>query len=187
MNAVTKMALSVALMAGSVLVQPVLAQNALAQNAPAQTASPAQAPAPAARSNLTPEQVTTLQRDMNTALHYKLAPDVVPRLTSALKSIQAAHIQPPGRLGMSIEEQVAMVGKVPGLDPILKTNGFTPREFVMSLTCVGLTGSLMNVPPGQATSRIPTPDAQNVAILKSNPQQLQDLVTVLRAEHHPAQ
>lgn len=178
MNGIKKLALATVLLAGGVVAQPVLAQTA----APA----PGQQAAPATRPNLTPEQVTTLQRDMNTALHYKLAPDVVPRLTSALKSIQAAQIQPPGRLGMSLDEQVGMVGKVPGLEPILKTNGFTPREFVMSLTCVGLTGSLMNVPPGQASGNIPTPDAANVAILKGNPQQLQDLITVLRAEHQPA-
>lgn len=182
MNGMKKIALATALLAGGIMAQPAGAQTA----APAQT--PAQAPTQAqgaSRPNLPPEQVTTLQRDMNTALHYKLAATVVPRLTSALKSIQAAHIQPPGRLGMSLEEQIDMVGKVPGLEPILKTNGFTPREFVMSLTCVGLTGSLMNVPPGQASSTIPTPDAANVAILKSNPQQLQDLIAVLRAEHQP--
>nr|WP_298795113.1 hypothetical protein [uncultured Acetobacter sp.] len=178
MQAINKMALAAALVAGTVLAQPALAQTA----APA----PAQG-APAARPNLTPEQMATLQRDMNTALHYKLASNVVPRLTSALKSIQAAHIQPPGRLGMSLEEQIGMVDKMPGLEPILKTNGFTAREFVMSLTCVGLTGSLMNVPPGQATGNIPTPDAQNVAILKANPQELQELITVLRAEHQSAQ
>lgn len=177
MNGMKKAALAAVLMAGSVLAQPALAQTA----APAQTQG-----APAARPNLTPEQITTLQRDMTTALHYKLASNVVPRLTSTLKSIQAAKIQPPGRFGMSLEEQIAMVGKVPGLEPILKTNGFTAREFVMSLTCVGLTGSLMNVPPGQATNGVPTPEAANVAILKSNPQEMQELITVLRAEHQPA-
>ena len=112
MNGMKKIALATALLAGGIMAQPAGAQTA----APAQT--PAQAPTQAqgaSRPNLTPEQVTTLQRDMNTALHYKLAANVVPRLTSALKSIQAAHIQPPGRLGMSLEEQINMVGKVPGL------------------------------------------------------------------------
>lgn len=181
MNGMKKAALAAVLMAGSVLAQPALAQTAAPTQAPAQAQG-----APAARPNLTPEQITTLQRDMTTALHYKLASNVVPRLTSTLKSIQAAKIQPPGRFGMSLEEQIAMVGKVPGLEPILKTNGFTAREFVMSLTCVGLTGSLMNVPPGQATNGVPTPEAANVAILKSNPQEMQELITVLRAEHQPA-
>ncbi len=120
-----------------------------------------------------------------TALHYKLAPDVLPRLTAALKAIHAAHIQPPGHVGMSLDEQIGMVNKVPGLDPILKTNGFSAHDFVMSLTCVGLTGSLMNVPQTQQTAQMPTPEPQNVALLKAKPDELQALISVLREEQTP--
>ncbi|WP_242401055.1 hypothetical protein [Acetobacter okinawensis] len=45
---------------------------------------------------------------------------------------------------------------------------------------MGLTGSLLNVPPGQGGAQMPVPDAANVAILKNNPQALQELVGVLR-------
>lgn len=147
---------------------------ALAQTAPAQSGQ--QPPA------LTGEQMATMRHDMDTALHYKLAPDVLPRLTNALKAIHAANIQPPGHVGMSLDEQIAMVSKVQGLAPILKANGFAPRDFVMSLTCVGLTGSLMNVPPGQASSKMPTPEPENVALLKANQADLQNLIGVLRTE-----
>lgn len=139
---------------------------------------PAQGAAPA----LSEQQMTTMRRDMDTALHHKLAPDVLPRLTSALKAIHAAHIQPPGHVGLSLDEQIGLVGKVPGLEAILKANGFTAREFVMSLTCVGLTGSLMNVPPTQQTAQMPTPEPQNVALLKAKPEELQALISVLREE-----
>ncbi|MGV4878228.1 hypothetical protein [Acetobacter indonesiensis] len=159
---------------------------ALVNPAFAQTAQPqGQAQSGQQRPALTGEQMATMRHDMDTALHYKLAPDVLPRLTSTLKAIHAANIQPPGRLGMSLDEQVSMVEKVPGLPPILKANGFTPHDFVMSLTCVGLTGSLMNVQPGQANSQVPTPEAANVALLKAHPEDLQALITVLRAEQAP--
>ena len=159
----------------------VIAATLCAPAAGAQTAAvtgPAQAGAPA----LSAQQVNTMRRDMDTALHYKLAPGVLPRLTTTLKAIHAAHIQPPGHVGMSLDEQIVMVGKVPGLDPILKTNGFSAHDFVMSLTCVGLTGSLMNVPQTQKTAQMPTPEPQNVALLKANPDDLQALITVLREE-----
>lgn len=45
---------------------------------------------------------------------------------------------------------------------------------------MGLTGSLLNIPPGQGGAQMPVPDAANVAILKNNPQALQELVGVLR-------
>ncbi|GCD74037.1 hypothetical protein NBRC3299_0329 [Acetobacter pasteurianus NBRC 3299] len=147
--------------------------------AQAQTVSTAGNGAP----NLTPEQVATLQHDMDTALHYHLAPNVLPRLTTALKEIQAAGIQPPSRFGMSLDQQIALVQQVPGLDPILQKNGFSAHDFVMSLTCVGLTGSLMNVPANPGNTKMPQPEPANVAILKSNPQDLQNLVTVLRSVH----
>lgn len=159
----------------------VLAAILCAPVAEAQTTAvtgPSQAGAPA----LSAQQVNTMRRDMDTALHYKLAPDVLPRLTTALQAIHAAHIQPPGHVGMSLDEQIVMVGKVPGLEPILKTNGFSAHDFVMSLTCVGLTGSLMNVPPTQKTAQMPTPEPQNVALLKAKPDELQALITVLREE-----
>ncbi|MFT8675649.1 MAG: hypothetical protein ABF990_12310 [Acetobacter sp.] len=130
--------------------------------------------------SLTPEQQATMQRDANTALHYKLAPNVLPRLTSALKAIQAAGIQPPSQFGMSLDQQIGLVEQVKGLDGILKANGFTARDFVMSLTCVGLTASLMNVPPNQAGSSPLVPDAANTALLKNNNAQLQALAEVLR-------
>lgn len=145
----------------------------------AQSVAPVDGAQPHAPS-LTPEQVVTMQHDMDTALHYKLAPDVLPRLSGALKAIQAAKIQPPGHAGMSLEQQIALVEQVPGLGAILKAHGLDARSFVMSLTCVGLTGSLLNVPPGQGGAQMPVPDAANVAILKSNPQALQELVGVLR-------
>ncbi|CEF57254.1 hypothetical protein AGA_2570 [Acetobacter ghanensis] len=147
--------------------------------AQAQSVAPVGGATPQAPS-LTPEQVATMQHDMDTALHYKLAPDVLPRLSATLKAIEAANIQPPGRVGMSLDQQIALVGQVPGLDAILKAHGMSARDFVMSLTCVGLTGSLLNVPPGQGGAHMPVPDPANVAILKNNPQALQELVGVLR-------
>ncbi len=129
---------------------------------------------------ITPEQVATMQNDMETALHYKLAPDVLPRLSATLRAIQAANIQPPGHVGMSLDQQIALVGQVPGLAAILKAHGLDARSFVMSLTCVGLTGSLLNIPPGQGSAQMPVPDAANVAILKNNPQALHELVGVLQ-------
>lgn len=130
--------------------------------------------------SVTPEQVAAMQHDMDAALHYRLAPDVLPRLSGALKAIQAANIQPPGHVGLSLEQQIAIVGQVPGLAAILKAHGLDARSFVMSLTCVGLTGSLLNIPAGQGGAQMPVPDAANVAILKNNPQALQELVGVLR-------
>ena len=145
----------------------------------AQSVTPVGGATPHAPS-LTLEQVVTMQHDMDTALHYKLAPDVLPRLSATLRAIQAAKIQPPGHAGMSLDQQIALVGQVPGLEAILKAHGLDARSFVMSLTCVGLTGSLLNVPPGQGGAQMPVPDAANVAILKNNPQALQELVGVLR-------
>lgn len=142
-------------------------------------------PAQGAQPTLSDEQVKTLRHDMETALHYPLKADVLPRLTNTLKAIHAANIQPPGRVGMSLDEQIAMVEKVPGLDAILKANNFTARDFVMSLTCVGLTGSLMNVTPNQQTAQMAQPDPKNVALLKANQTELQDLIAVLRTA--PAQ
>ncbi|GBQ73008.1 MULTISPECIES: hypothetical protein [Acetobacter] len=156
----------------------------LAGAAQAQSVAPVGGSRPQAPS-LTPEQVATMQHDMDTALHYKLAPDVLPRLSAALRAIQAAKIQPPGHAGMSLDQQIALVGQVPGLDAILKAHGLDARSFVMSLTCVGLTGSLLNIPPGQGGAHMPVPDAANVAVLKNNPQALQELVGVLR-EGSPA-
>ncbi|MCP1243562.1 hypothetical protein GOB86_12415 [Acetobacter lambici] len=147
--------------------------------AQAQSVAPVGGATPQAPS-LTPEQVATMQHDMDAALHYKMAPDVLPRLSGALRAIKAAKIQPPGRVGMSLDQQIALVGQVPGLGAILKAHGLDARSFVMSLTCVGLTGSLLNVPPGQGGAQMPVPDAANVAILKNNPQALQELVGVLR-------
>ncbi|MBS0961306.1 MULTISPECIES: hypothetical protein [Acetobacter] len=128
---------------------------------------------------LSAQQVLAMRQEMTSALNYKLSPDVLPRLTSTLQAIHAAGIQPPGRAGMSLAQQIDMVSKTDKLEPILKANGFTARDFVMSLTCVGLTGSLMNV---QGHSGIPQPDAQNVALLKAHPDQLQALIAVLRSE-----
>ncbi|MDE7548396.1 hypothetical protein PY793_10425 [Acetobacter fabarum] len=151
----------------------------LAGAAQAQSVVPADGGRPQAPS-LTPEQVATMQHDMDAALHYKLAPDVLPRLSAALRAIQAAKIQPPGHVGLSLDQQITLVGQVPGLDAILKAHALDARSFVMSLTCVGLTGSLLNIPPGQGGAHMPVPDAANVAILKNNPQALQELVGVLR-------
>ncbi|WP_246856460.1 hypothetical protein [Acetobacter vaccinii] len=132
---------------------------------------------------LTPEQVAIMRHDMDTALHYKLAPDVLPRLTATLQAIQTAGIQPPARYGMSLDQQIQFVEQVKGLSAILKDHGFTPRDFVMSLTCVGLTGSLMNIPAGQeAGGDLTKPEPQNVALLRANPQALQALASVIRAE-----
>lgn len=50
----------------------------LAGAAQAQSVAPVGGSRPQAPS-LTPEQVATMQHDMDTALHYKLAPDVLPR------------------------------------------------------------------------------------------------------------
>ncbi|MFT8336599.1 MAG: hypothetical protein ABF628_10525 [Acetobacter orientalis] len=159
----------------AILCAPAAGAQTVAVTGPAQAGTPA----------LSAQQMTTMRRDMDTALHYKLAPDVLPRLTAALKAIHAAHIQPPGHVGMSLDEQIGMVNKVPGLDPILKTNGFSAHDFVMSLTCVGLTGSLMNVPQTQQTAQMPTPEPQNVALLKAKPDELQALISVLREEQTP--
>lgn len=156
----------------------VLAGSVVAGAAQAQTTAPVGAGGQA--SGLTPEQVATMQHDMETALHYHLAPDVLPRLSATLRGIQAAGILPPARYGMSLDQQVGLVEQVPGLEAILKAHGFTAHDFVMSLTCVGLTTNFMNVPPSQAKGNMPTPDAQNVDLLKSNPKALQELVGVLR-------
>ncbi len=129
---------------------------------------------------LTAEQVVSMQQGREAVLHYKLAPDILPRLTATLKAIQAANIQPPTQMGATLEQQIALVEKVPGVDGILKAHGLTARDFVMSLECVGQTGSLMNIPPGQGGSYIPVPDPANVAVLKNNPQALQELAGVLR-------
>lgn len=163
-----RMALGVTLLVGSVL-------SGVAQ---AQTTAPVGAGGQA--SGLTPEQVATMQHDMDTALHYHLASDVLPRLSATLRAIQAAGILPPARYGMSLDQQVGLVEQVPGLEAILKAHGFSAHDFVMSLTCVGLTTNFMNVPPSQVKGNMPTPDAHNVELLKSNPKALQELVGVLR-------
>jgi hypothetical protein len=155
-----------------------LAAGVCAGAAQAQTTAPVGAGGQA--SGLTPEQIATMQHDMDAALHYHLAPDILPRLSATLQSIQAAGILPPARYGMSLDQQVGLVEQVPGLAAILKEHGLTAHDFVMSLTCVGLTTNFMNVPPSQMTGNMPTPDAQNVALLKSNPKALQELVGVLR-------
>ena len=127
------------------------------------------------------EQVMIMRRDTEAILHYKLAPDVLPRLTATLQAIQKAGIRPPDHYGMSLDEQIRLVEKVKGLDRILRAHGFTARDFVTSLTCVGMTGSMMNALADQRNDSM-KPDPENVALLRNNPQALHDLDQVVRAE-----
>lgn len=127
------------------------------------------------------EQVMIMRHDTENILHYKLAPDVITRLTATLQAIQKAGIRPPDHHGMSLDEQIHLVEQVKGLDRILRAHGFTAKDFVTSLTCVGMTGSMMNTLADQKDDSM-KPDPENIAILRNNPQALHDLDQVVRAE-----
>lgn len=135
----------------------------------------------AAPPKLSHEQVMIMRHDTEAVLHYKLPPDILPRLTATLQAIQKAGIRPPEQYGMSLDEQIRFVEQVKGLDTILHDHGFTPRDFVTSLTCVEMTGSMMDVSTDRNNSTL-TPDPQNVDLLRRNPQALQELAQVVRAE-----
>ena len=84
---------------------------------------------------------------------------------------------------MSLNETVQRVEAVPGLRPVLQANGFTARDFVMGLTCFGITYAVTShAGDAQGAPRL---NPQNVQLLQSDPQGVQALLQEMGSQ--PAQ
>lgn len=162
-------------MAGSLLMGaalPALAQTAGQPGVPAQGETPPQP---------TEAQMAQMRRDVQTAASYTLPRDFLTRMRATLQALRAANLQPPPGDPLSLEATIARVQKVAGVDAVMKSHGFTARDFVLGLTCFGMTVALTNNQQA-ASGQAPQLNPANVALIRSNPQETQALLQEMGAQ-----
>ncbi|EFG83932.1 hypothetical protein F1645_05465 [Novacetimonas hansenii] len=152
-------------------------------------------PSPAAAQDAThhgptPEQKAELERavhaavqhDMQAVAQYPLPKDFFARMLPLMQQIEQAHLSPPKAtpnttLAMSIRRTEAMQP----LQPLLQRSGMTARDFVMGITCFGMTEALLQK-HGQAHGNLPPLNPANVSLIKEHDGQAQELIQIMSAE-----
>ncbi|GBR02683.1 hypothetical protein AA21952_0830 [Acetobacter oeni LMG 21952] len=125
----------------------------------------------------TAEEMAQMRKDVQTAASYRLPPDFIPRMTSTLQALRASGLQPPPPAGhLSLDATIERINGVQGLDPFLKAHGFTARDFVLGLTCFGMTVALTQNPQAQSSPQAPKLNPANVALVNSSPEGVQALM-----------
>lgn len=117
-----------------------------------------------------------LRADTERALHYPLPPDFMSRATATIADLQARNIQPPNTQGATLDQTIARIGQVSGLTEILRAHGFTPESFVMGMTAFGITLASSS---GQAPKGMPSPNANNLALFRAHPEEVNTLVQAM--------
>ncbi|MFT8720543.1 hypothetical protein [Acetobacter sp.] len=123
----------------------------------------------------TEQQMAAMRKDVQTAASYALPSDFLPRMITTLQALQNAGLQPPAPSGQSsLEDTIRRVEAVPGIEPVLRAQGFTPRSFVMGLTCFGITYAITS--NAQNAQNAPALNPNNVRLLQANPDATQALI-----------
>ncbi|NHN87714.1 hypothetical protein [Acetobacter conturbans] len=124
----------------------------------------------------TEQQMAVMRRDVQTAAAYPLPTDFFPRMINTLEILRSTGLQPPAPTGRtSLNETIARVAAVPGIDAVLKSQGFTPRDFVMGLTCFGITYAVTTNTSGN-TQDAPKLNPANIRLLQGNQAGVQGLL-----------
>ncbi|MBY4640991.1 hypothetical protein K6L44_13580 [Gluconacetobacter entanii] len=144
----------------------------------------------AARHGPTAEQKAELERavhdavqhDMQTVAQYPLPKDFFARILPLMQQIEQAHLSPPTTtpnttLAMTIRRTEAMQQ----LQPILQRYGMTARDFVMGITCFGMTEALLQE-HSKAHGELPHLNPANVSLIKEHDGQAQELIQMMSAE-----
>ncbi len=128
-------------------------------------------------------EMTQMRKDVQTAAAWRLPPDFIPRMTSTLQALRSSGLQPPPPAGqLSLDATIQRVNGVPGLAPLLKAHGFTARDFVIGLTCFGMTVALTHNPQAQNSPQAPKLNPANVALINSSPEGVQALMQEMNAQ-----
>ncbi|MBV1834077.1 hypothetical protein [Novacetimonas pomaceti] len=143
-----------------------------------------------ARHGPTPEQKAEMERvvheavqhDMQSVAQYPLPKDFFARMLPMMQQITQAHISPPiatsnTTLAMTIRRMEAMQQ----LQPILQRNGMSARDFVMSITCFGMTTALLQ-DQKHKNSTLPHLNPANVRLIQSHEADAQALIQVMSAD-----
>ncbi|GBQ21997.1 hypothetical protein AA0472_0627 [Acetobacter estunensis NRIC 0472] len=150
---------------------PVTDQGTTTQDVPQQPPPPTEA------------QLAQMRQEVQEAASWRLPPDFLTRMAATLQALRNANLQPPAPGGhISLNETIARVQAVPGIDPILRAHGFTPREFVMGLTGFGITYAVTSNPQAQQSGKAPKLNPANVKLLQSNPTGVQVLLQEMGAQ-----
>lgn len=84
---------------------------------------------------------------------------------------------------MSLDETIKRVESVEGIEPVLKSQGFSARQFVIGLTSFGITYAVTSN-AGNAKDA-PTLNPHNVSLLQKNPDAVRALLQEM--SNQPAQ
>ncbi|MDG6095669.1 hypothetical protein LOC54_11340 [Acetobacter sp. AN02] len=147
----------------------------------AQAQQTAQPQAASGQTPPTEAEMAQMRRDVATAAAYPLPRDFLPRMTAALGELRQAGLQPPTGRNLSLEQTIQAVSSVPGVEPVLRKHGFTPRDFVIGLTGFGITHAVLSDPQAQASGQAPRLNQENVALLQNNQQQVTELLAEMGA------
>ncbi|NHO33128.1 hypothetical protein [Acetobacter fallax] len=133
--------------------------------------------APQPQSQPSAAEMAQMRKDVQTAASWRLPPDFMPRMTTTLQALRASGLQPPppGE-HLSLDATIQRVNAVQGLAPLLKAHGFTARDFVLGLTCFGMTVALTRQPQGQNSAQAPKLNPANIALINSSPENVQALM-----------
>ena len=145
-----------------------------------QSGSYQQPPAPDAA------QLASMRRDVQVAASYQLPDDFLPRMITTLQALQDAGLQPPPPEGhISLDDTIKRVESVPGIQPVLSSQGFTARQFVMGLTSFGITYAVTS--HAADAKDAPSLNPHNVALLQKNPDAVRALLQAMGSQPAQAQ
>lgn len=131
---------------------------------------------------LSAAEMAQMRQDVQAAAAWPLPADFIPRMTGTLQALKAAGLQPPPPGNhLSLGATIDRVSSVRGIDTVLKAHGFTPRSFVMGLTCFGMTVALTSNPQAQTAAQVPKLNPANIALIQANPQGVQGLMQEMSA------
>ncbi len=119
--------------------------------------------------------LAAMRKDVQVAASYQLPDDFLPRMTTTLQALQDAGLQPPPPEGhISLDDTIKRVESVPGIEPVLKSQGFTARQFVMGLTSFGITYAVTS--HAADAKDAPRLNPHNVSLLQKNPDAVRALL-----------
>ncbi|MCH4091569.1 hypothetical protein [Acetobacter sp.] len=120
-------------------------------------------------------QLAAMRKDVQVAASYQLPDDFLPRMITTLQALQDAGLQPPPPEGhISLDDTIKRVESVQGIEPVLRAQGFSARQFVMGLTSFGITYAVTS---HEADAKdAPHLNPHNVALLQKNPEAVRALL-----------
>lgn len=113
-------------------------------------------------------EMAQMRQDVAIAANWPLPRDFFPRMSATLAALRQANIHPPYGERLTLDQTIQKVGAAPGVTPILKAHGFTPRDFVMGLTCFGITRAVLSNPQAAASNGAPALNPANVELINSD-------------------